>query len=287
MNSGIEYLSENTKERERFLRFNIQLQVDLGLDLISIPYLRLPLNSYCQLVEDIARNLRKQNREPFIIFDLGYGKAEKFSDALSFFIKKVNISIIGFNYKSFTNHAVSYDVLSQYIDKDVAFVMLNTERLDIINNQISTMHYMPFLGNDVFAVKTPQFRGGSDPFAATKQKLSSMKLIKFFNPSNLIIEPAMLRVNKPRELLNEIHESSNMRLFDILSDYDAENKDEDEYRVPVLRSLSKVHELKSSTKEFGELQKRVKSSEASDYVREKRYLESCLTNLRRTRTTHK
>jgi hypothetical protein len=110
--SGIDYIAKNSKERNRFTRFNVRLRTDLGMDIVTIPYLKLPFDLYSEIVKDVSLELRNQGREPLILFDLDYGRrGDKFSEALAFFIRDLEVRLIGFYFKSFTKHAVSYDVL--------------------------------------------------------------------------------------------------------------------------------------------------------------------------------
>ena len=73
-------------------------------------------------------------------------------------------------------------------------------------------------------------------------------------------------------------EQANKLLINILNDYDTIERDP--AKIAVFRAFSKVHELKTSGKEFGELQKRIKSNESSEYIQEKSYLRSSLITLK-------
>ena len=150
------------------------------------------------------------------------------------------------------------------------------------NSQISTTHYMPFLGNDVYAVETPRYVPDSKGTEKTEREhITSIQSIKFFNPDNLIIESAARRIHKPSKILEEMQDKSNGRLLDILNNF--QDTSSDRNKASIFGSLSKVHEVKSSTREFQSFQQRIKSNESTEYIREKHYLESCLNNLRGTR----
>ena len=73
-------------------------------------------------------------------------------------------------------------------------------------------------------------------------------------------------------------ESGDKWLNDIIGDYGIIGKDQE--RIAVIRALSKIHELKTSSMEFNELQKRVTSRESTEYIKEKKYLESTLIRLK-------
>jgi hypothetical protein len=170
--------------------------------------------------------------------------------------------------------------LSEYVDRDVAFIVLNTERADPTNNGISTMHYLPFMGNDVYAVKSPRppFSGQKSVGNLSKKyKPARKENITFFNHRSLLIEPAQKRISQRETLLGEISETENSFLITMLNDYP--NLDNDTNKIDIFRSFSKVHELKSSTNEFLNFQKRVDSNESSEYAKEKNHLELSLNNL--------
>lgn len=274
--SGVEYLAQNPSLRDRFVRLVIKMQLDAGLDIITIPYLRLPISEYEKFITSITNEIRSQNKEPLFIFDLDYQKrGDRFEDAMSFFIKKSDIKLMAFANRSFTSAPISYDVLSQYVTKDVAFFTYEVEREDKRNAEISKMHCFPFIGNDVYSVKTPRYV--PDP---NKPEVEATKeAIKFFNPSNLLIEQSAIRLKQPKRVLEEMKESGDKWLNDIIGDYDIIGKDQD--KIKVINALSKIHELKTSSAEFNELQKRVKSNESTEYIKEKTYLSSTLIELKK------
>lgn len=290
--SAIEYLAANPEKREQFLRFIIKLQSDQGLEIISIPYLNLPLSDYSKLAKDVTERLRNLNLEPLFVFDLDYQKsAEKFGEALSMLIDKVGIKLLAFPHKSFSRHAVSYDKLSRYVGKDVAFLSLNTPREEEDAISLSTMHELPFLGNDVYAVESPRFfpkpdkpgqggHGGSAAAPEPKYEIKKEK-IRFFNPETLVIESSALRIVKPDAILKEIGEADNEGMLTILKDYGIMDNDQD--KLAVLRSFSKVHELKASTTEFQTVQQRIKNEESTEYIKGHDALEKTLKRLKDSR----
>jgi len=83
---------------------------------------------------------------------------------------------------------------------------------------------------------------------------------------------------KPKQILEEMHETDDKWLTSILNNFDKIGKDPD--KIAVINAVSKIHELKSSSIEYNEVQKRVKSSESTEYIKEKPILESTLSKLR-------
>ena len=97
----------------------------------------------------------------------------------------------------------------------------------------------------------------------------------------MLLEPVQKRIDHKEAILDEIKENKNSALRIMLSDYPSIDNDND--KISTFRSFSKVHELKSSTREFIDFQKRVNSSESSDYVRGKNHLEFSHNRLRSIR----
>jgi len=279
--SGIEFLANNPNLQERFVRLIIKMQIDADLDVISIPFLNFPLSEYKRFVTLITKQLHSMNKEPLFVFDLQYQKrGDKFEEAMNFFIKQSEIRLLAFANRSFNTAPISYDILSQYVHSDIVFLSFEVDRSDSRYDSISKMHYFPFIGNDVYSVKTPRFI--PDP---NKPKFErKLEQIKFFNPKNLLIENSNVRLSKPAQILDEIHESSDKWLKTILNNVNEASSNQD--KISVVNALSKIHELKSSTEEFTEVQKRIKSGESTEYIKEKEYLENTLSVIRKKKRTH-
>lgn len=274
--SGVDYLVANSSEREKFIRLILKMQTDIGLEIISVPYLRLPLSVYKTYIRDTVKSIRNQNKEPLVIFDLQYEeKGDKFSDAISFLIDEMQIQLIGFPNRAFESSAISYDTLSQHYEKNTAFISFDAERTFSKTNIISKMHCDPFIGTDVYSVKTPRYvppedKNKDEKFEKTKES------IQFFNKENLLIEPSQNRIKNIDSLLEEMGEAKNQKLSTILNDYDAIGKEQD--KIMIINALSKFHELRSSTTEFNtEVQKRIKNSESAEYIEKRTNLKSTLT----------
>lgn len=106
-------------------------------------------------------------------------------------------------------------------------------------------------------------------------------MIRFFNPSNLLIEPSAKRIKDSDKILSEMEGNENQYLKEMMSVFETINGDV--AKMNVFNSLSKVHELKASTRELDEFRYRVDARDTKEYVGEKRYLESSLTALRKSR----
>ena len=105
--------------------------------------------------------------------------------------------------------------------------------------------------------------------------------MKFFEPSSLTIRPSAERVGDPVTLLDEIGERGNAQLRGMLEEYESARDNPD--KAAALSSLSRVHELVSSTAEFGSLRDWIRKGETAEYVKEKPRLETTLEDLEQQR----
>lgn len=276
VNPAVDYLADHANERSDFLKLVVKLQMDAGLDIISIPYLKLPFSEYKTLVKKGVEAIRNQNKEPLIVFDLDY-KPHKgaFGEALDYFIKEAEVKLMAFPHKAFSSAAAAYTALSRQIYKDVAFLSFDVIRTYSPSNIISKMHTAPYIGTDMYAIRTPRYI--PEPGEPAEERTNES--IRFFNKDNLLIEPSSIRVKEPEKILEEMGESKDKDLLNILLNYNSVGTNQD--KIAVIDALSKVHELKSSTKEFDTMQKRVKSNESTEYVKEKSNLQKTLTSLQK------
>lgn len=271
--SGVDYLEQNKSLREQFLKFVIKIQMDAKLETISIPYLKQPLSEYKKMAKTVSERLKNEKREPLFVVDLGIPERNSFTTLIRYLTKDLRIRLIAFPHKSFSSAAISYDALSQLAEQNTAFLNFDFIRADPHHFDLSKMHYSPFIGTDIFSIRTPQFI--PDPDEPKKER--TKESVKFFNQSNLQIESSKQRMKDPDLVLSEMGESKDKKLREIFGSYEKVNHDE-EY-IKTLSAVSKVHELKSSTQEFLTLQKRIKSSESTEYVTEHSSLSKTLDSL--------
>ena len=289
--SGTSYLRSSPAQRERFLRILFQIQVDSGLDVVAVPYLGLPLSEYKEEIRKAHKAVARSGAEPMFLFDLEYQKeGSRFKEAMSFLVRDMGVRLVAFPGRSYASAPVSYDVLAEYTGSDVAFVSFDTDRPYQMSNPLSKMHSFPFIGTDIYAIRAPRFvpkdseggEGGSG--ASGSGARSTLDSVKFFEPSSLTIRPSAERVGDPAVLLDEIGERNNAWLRGMLEEYESARDDPD--KVAALSSLSRVHELKSSTAEFKSLRGWIGKGETAAYVKEKPQLEKTLAELERHRKGH-
>ena len=294
--SGASYLRSSPEKMESFLRILLRLQVDAGLGVVAVPYLGLPLSEYKKTVRKVCKAAAGLGAEPMVAFDLEYQKGgSKFKEAMSFLVRDMGVRLVAFPGRSYAGAALSYDALAGYAESDVAFVSFDTDRPYQRLNPLSKMHAFPFIGTDIYAIRTPRFvpraaeagaggsgaggsgAGGSGAGGAE----SALDSVKFFEPSSLTIRPSAERVGDPVTLLDEIGERGNAQLRGMLEEYESARDNPD--KAAALSSLSRVHELVSSTAEFGSLRDWIRKGETAEYVKEKPRLETTLEDLEQQR----
>ena len=284
--SGASYLRSSPEKMESFLRILLRLQVDAGLGVVAVPYLGLPLSEYKKTVRKVCKAAAGLGAEPMVAFDLEYQKGgSKFKEAMSFLVRDMGVRLVAFPGRSYAGAALSYDALAGYAESDVAFVSFDTDRPYQRLNPLSKMHAFPFIGTDIYAIRTPRFvpraaeagAGGSGAGGA----VSALDSVKFFEPSSLTIRPSAERVGDPVALLDEIGERGNAQLRGMLEEYESARDNPD--KAAALSSLSRVHELVSSTAEFGSLRDWIRKGETAEYVKEKPRLETTLEDLEQQR----
>lgn len=289
--SGTTYLRSSPEKMESFLRILLRLQVDAGLGVVAVPYLGLPLSEYKKTVRNVCKAAAGLGAEPMVAFDLEYQKGGSgFKEAMSFLVRDMGVRLVAFPGRSYAGAALSYDALAGYAESDVAFISFDTDRPYQRLNPLSKMHAFPFIGTDIYAIRTPRFVPGAAKAGAGGAGAggaggagagSALDSVKFFEPSSLTIRPSAERVGDPVALLDEIGERGNAQLRGMLEEYESARDNPD--KAAALSSLSRVHELVSSTAEFGSLRDWIRKGETAEYVKEKPRLETTLADLEQKR----
>lgn len=278
--SGVDWLKSNNTQRETFIRMLFNLQLRLGLEQITLPYLGLDRPTYLKTVKQFASDCRAEKREPVVAIDLDYGNRVQLEGLIRSFMRECQIRLFAFPYKSWSEHITSYDVLSEFAEEDIAFFSFDTPRFDSAHFDISTTHCLPFMASDIFSVLAPRppvelppdSKGGKGEGRTPPPARPDS--VRFFNPQNLAVERASNRVIDGERLLREMDEPSNQRLLEMIGDFGSVGEDPE--KLGRFKMLSKVHELKSSSKEMERFQKRIDEGSSSDYVKEKAFLAGTL-----------
>ena len=272
LDSPMHLLKQNQGLRERFIRFIIKLHEEAGAPTIAVPFIELPLSVFKEISVQISRSLERINYQPVFFVDLNY---IDFESAIDFIANELQSQLIGLLFRPFRNVPQSYEALSKYVDKDVVFFSVHVSRYESLYNDISTMHYLPFFGNDIYAVKTPVPFGVNarepqgERVAPIKDRLS---YLRFFDRQSLQVTPLTSRQSVVDELIKEYEKDTVIK--EILENYREARYDEEKYKV--LNAFSKTSEVQSSFSEFERLQRYIKENSTKDYVEEKAILQKTL-----------
>ncbi len=272
--SSIDILSSK-KNREKFYRMTIQLQKLMGYDPISITIPNITISESKSLMKETNKIIEKDNLSSIFFFELG----QKFPELLKYAVKDLNQQLIGINYKRYTKAVHSYEAMRSYYDKDVAFLIANTSRQDGYFDDLSTMHYMPFLSNDLFASYVPPQGFGGDQDLTPKERLSSIRL---FNKDHLTLEKITDSSFNVDEILKQSGRPNEVTLQDMLMNYEQAGKPNNKLMLSRLRAFTKVHEARVSTEELSIFQKHIKDRSTKDYVEEsnKTILKTAVSKIR-------
>jgi len=267
------------RTREKFLRLIIKLQQEAKLSVITIPFMELPFDEYKPLMLQLSRALKDAGVEPMFLLDLNYAA---FEQMLKLLVGEVGTPIIGLLYRPYRAYPLNYDLVSQYHDRDVAFFMININRYDADFDDISTMHYLPFFGNDLYAVRVPSsFHAKADdepgPGGGTvASRAPGLQQIRFLNRSSLKVKPLSPQLS-PDSILADLEYQDQDLVEKMLVNRNDVNVNIRNYLA--LYFLSKVHELKASLLEFGRLREFITEGSTKDYISEQPSLEPVLRGL--------
>ena len=259
------------KHLQKFYRMIIRAQVDNGYNPISIPIPRY-MPGTKQVMTDIQKMLEQDNLSCIFFFELG----KEFPELLRHAVDDLGQTIIGFKYKRFNKAVQSYESIRGYHDKDIAFIAANTHRSDSGFNNLSTVHYMPFLSNDIFATKVPGPMIPPDLPTDPQKRVEEIKLrrlrwlhrLQLFDKSQLTLNPLVQKHFDVDRLLTEIGQPANATLRTMLANFEEAGTSDNDLKLQRLSAFTKVHESKASSTELREFSKRIKENGVKEYVDE-------------------
>jgi hypothetical protein len=270
-------LKQNSALLERFIRFIIQMQLEAEVNPIAIPFIELPFSAYRELIIQAARSIESRGKQPVFFVDLGY---ENFREIIDLLANQLDLNLIGLYFRSYRYAHLSYEVLREYFSRDIAFFVALVNRTDL--NDISTMHYLPFFANDIYAVRRPigfQKVVRDDQGRVIKMPMDySISKIQFFDKRSLRVQSIAKTPFLVNNYLNEY--SNDFLIQNMLSNYQSADGIKERYKV--LSAFSKVSELRSSSEEFKTFQKYVRQNSAIDYINEKAVLKRTLEDVAKT-----
>jgi len=269
-NSPMETLKEG-ENLDKFLRFLIDMQNEAMHDIVSIPALNLPLNTLKKELKNANDAIRKLNKQPLFSIDLKY---DKFKEILDYVESEFQTNFINLIYRKKRDYPQHYDHLRNFARKDIAFIMTDVNRIDFDHEGLSTMHYMPFLGNDLFAVETP---GLAIPKKNTVPKPKNITNLKILKEDELTIKSIIDNDVSSKKILDQIGNPLANDLDLNLSNIEEAKTDNKKYKI--LNALTKIQELKVSSEEFTKLTIHVRERSSKDYVKSKINLEQRISKI--------
>jgi hypothetical protein len=256
----LELLSEGDN-LNRFLKFLIDMQYEAKHDIISIPALNLPLSKLKTTLKDAYDAIEHLGKQPIFSFDLKYNN---FREILDYVTNELHADLINLVYRKKRDVPQHYDALGKFARKDIAFLMTDVNRIDFDHDELSTMHYMPFLGNDLFAIEIPP---PAIPKKDKPKKDRNIINLKILDKNELTIKPLINSGISREEILQQLGNPSYDDLDIRLQSLEEAKTDNDKYKI--LNALTKIQELRVSTNEFSVLGKHVKERSSKDYVKTK------------------
>lgn len=265
--SPMTLLKQNPMLLDRFLRVIIRMQQEAGIDPISIPFLELPFHEYSNILTQIYRSLDRIDQQPIFFIDMGYKDVDKMLDLI---VNNLQSNIVGLYFQSYKHARNCYEVLREYVDKDVAFFAIQVERVGL--NELATMHTLPFFGSDIFAVEKPRGFSEKDPLTGMPKKIIYQpENVRLFDKKTLCIK----RISSVPAVIEQLSEDyrKDPLIPTVLHNFrEAENKD----KYEILNAFSKISELTGSSSEFKVFQKYISENATKEYIQEKPILRKTL-----------
>jgi hypothetical protein len=245
------------------------------------------------IVIGLHKSITSMDLEPIFFVDLGY-QSQDFKSLIELLTNEMGSHIIGLIYRKWSEAPVNYDFLSRtYYDKDVAFLCAQADGYDTRFDDLSTSHFLPFFGADMYAVQVPPgFRKDESiesHEAATESQLIGQSVaqpeiprlekIRFFDRRSLKVKPVNSAFFDPGTIVAEMKREDQQHMADALKSRQEANADEEKYLD--LNCLSRFHELCSGTCEFEYVRGRIEEGSTRTYIEEKASLKPALDVIRK------
>ena len=277
------------KNRTRFLKQMIALQADAGYGIMSVPHLDLPLGDAKKIMRQADGAIRKLGGQPPFSADV---RRPGFNEIVDYLAEDLQANLINLRYGKRRDFSQAYlraqpahvggrpsngkrrDFSQAYLHlekmagRDVAFLMTGVARADHDHGDLSTMHYMPFLGNDLFAVEAPR------P-AISESKTTNTANLKALHRDELTILP----VTDPRMSDLDVLDVAGNPVSEDLRLRNVKEAEHDAEKYAVINAITCIQDLLGSTAEFSEMAAHVRERSSRDYVRGKKGLESKLRGM--------
>lgn len=255
----------NPTQKQNFIDLQAEIQMNLGNNLLTYPYMHYGLADYLAFVDRYYPNADDVSA----IFTLDMSMTlDDFQTILQHIVEKAGPKIIALIYRDWEKTPLHHLAVNRYFDtEDLAFLACQVERENFQANT-SNLHGIQFAGFDLMALK--QNVGFPEPVI----DLNKIKFIEvqdlgfnniheaFRNGNNRIIEEFNLPINNTNDFVT---------LQKIQRGYMGARINGKKFNL--LTYLAKMHEALNSPPEFNQSQRFIRSRESLDYIQQKNNLQ--------------
>jgi hypothetical protein len=260
----------------KFLRMSIQMQIDLGMPLLTIPH--LGKFERCEFLQKILKQTQENNQEVIFFIDLNHEPKHltKIVDLIGEENTAGAMNLVGFKYHPYKSVSANFDYVWEKLNhKNIGIILADVKRYDE-NDYLSLIHYSEFRLGDLYCIENPKGYGTPTKLSLKlfdREELTVKSLVKFLPPKDRLIEE--LELNPDTKDYNYI---------DFL--FDGLDKASNQEQLMRLSYFSKVHELTASTKEIEVSKKFIDQHDSKTYIEEKKPLSSRLSSESFKRASH-
>ena len=261
---SLSYVS-NPEIRKGFLNRVLDIHQYCSITDFVVPYLGIPYSEYVNELKNLKQASDKLKLTIIPEIDLEY---KDFGKLLNYCINELGLNVIFLINREYHKTAQSHRAVWDYNDKDVAFFISHTPRSLKEMQDLSGIHYMPFMVGDVFGVKEYSRFVPPKPSKLPEMKTDLDKL-KFFYRKDCDLKSVKTLLPVWSDFKVDIKKEFNLddSLDSIIDNIHEAENDTEKYNV--VKALTRVHELKASTSELSVFRSFIQSQDTVDYVKSK------------------
>ncbi len=251
-----------TQEKLAFADMQVDfLQVRLGSNLLTYPFLNLPTTEYIDFIK--TRYRRDEEFTTLFVLDLAMDPTT-LKNILDYFVSLEEPIVIPIIYKDWSRTAPQHAIVASYFNNPkIAFFACQTPRETQADSQsMSNLHSVTFgTGFDMVALEQPRGFGKAN---------LDLNRIKFFSPETFHIANIMTTLNDlERDIVgefnfNEFNENDKFYLNRVLDGFRGASTHPKKFDI--LLYLAKMHEALTSPPEFDKIRDTILNKEIEDYI---------------------
>lgn len=272
---------------------------------VLVPPLRVPLNEYEDLLRSVVKRFEKLGAEVVPVLDVGLG-SKRFIPLLNYVVNELDVRMVCVKYREVSRHLTTYQYLKRFLNKSVGFIYIDVPRhYDLAVKDFAMTHLVPLLGSDLIAPRLPPYRGRWAPprftpgsFRLMHRKELRLPPISTLHPqtrasllNELDIDFDMAMLSRMKRFIVEYEplERDMLRIAELQRRAKASKKLQRPIpgearekmrklreRLTSLYALTRIQEVKASTKELGILRHYIRSGEMKEYTRERHTLSQAI-----------